>query len=132
MKEFCRRLIKGDDLKLSIEEICKDEDFDTAVVLSGVGCLSKAHIRLAGALSEINTEEDLEIVSLNGTISKGKAHLHIALSDEIGNVFGGHLKEDCIVNTTCELILGILEEYESERSFDESTGYEEIRFKKRG
>ena len=31
MKEFCRRLIKGDDLKLSIEEICKDFFEDTGI-----------------------------------------------------------------------------------------------------
>lgn len=132
MKEYAIRLTKGADVKASIEDICKKEDINTAVVLSAVGCLDKAHIRLAKAVNEIEIEDGFEIVSLTGTISNGKAHLHISLSDDIGNVFGGHLKEGCIVNTTLELVLGVLEEYTSQREFDSTTGYDEIIFKKRG
>lgn len=128
MKELAFRLKKGDDLRKNIEEKCKD--IDTAVVLSGVGCVYQANFRLAKALDYYKKEEDFEIVSLNGTISKGKAHIHIALADEKGNVIGGHLEEGCLINTTCEIVLGILEEYESLRSFDENTGYKEIEFKK--
>ena len=131
MKEYACRLLRGSDLKDSIEKICKDNDFNTAVVLSGVGCLSKAKMRLAKAIDYLEVEEDFEIVSLNGTISNGEAHIHIALSDEIGNVIGGHLCIGCIVNTTCELVLGILDEYESKREFDENTGYDEIVFRKK-
>ena len=130
MKEFCHRLTRGADLKGSIESLCKDNGFDTAVVLSAVGCLSKAHVRLAKAVNEVEVEEDFEIVSLTGTVSKGEAHLHISLADEIGNVFGGHLMEGSIVNTTCELVLGVLEEYGSSREYDRETGYDEIVFKK--
>lgn len=131
MKEYACRLLRGSDLKDSIEKICKDNDFNTAVVLSGVGCLGKAKMRLAKAIDYLEVEEDFEIVSLNGTISNGEAHIHIALSDEIGNVIGGHLCTGCIVNTTCELVLGILDEYESKREFDENTGYDEIVFRKK-
>lgn len=132
MKEFAIRLKPNVDLKKSIEEICISNAFDTAVVLSSVGSLKKAHIRLAKAVNELEVEDDYEIVSLNGTISKGQAHLHISLADEIGNCFGGHLKEGCIINTTCELVLGILDDYQSERIYDDITGYKEIEFKKRG
>lgn len=128
MKELAFRLKKGDDLRKNIEEKCKD--IDTAVVLSGVGCVYQANFRLAKALDYYKKEEDFEIVSLNGTISKGKAHIHITLADVKGNVIGGHLEEGCLINTTCEIVLGILEEYESLRSFDENTGYKEIEFKK--
>ena len=130
MKEFACRLERGADLRLSIERACVENAFGTAVVLSGVGSLSRAHIRLAGAENELDVEEDLEIVSLNGTVANGRAHLHIALSDEIGNVFGGHLQEGTLVNTTCELVLGILEDYSSSREYDEKTGYREINFRK--
>lgn len=132
MKEFAIRLKNGDDLKEKLEEICLENHFNTAIILSGVGSLKKAHIRLAGAKNEIESEEDFEIVSLTGTISNGKAHLHISLSDEISNCIGGHLKEGSLINTTCEIVLGILEEYTSQRSYDNDTGYEEINFKKEG
>lgn len=130
MKELAFRLQKGDDLKACIEEKCKD--INTAVVLSGVGCLYHAHFRLAKALEYFDSDNDYEIVSLTGTISKGKTHIHISLSDEKGNVIGGHLSKGCLINTTCEVVIGIMEEYQSERVFDENTGYEEIVFKKNG
>ena len=131
MKEYAIRLKEGADLKKEIERICIDNSFNTAVVLSAVGCLKKAHLRLAKAINEIDVNEDFEIVSLNGTISNGKAHLHISLADEIGNCIGGHLKEGCIINTTCELVLGILLEYNSERKYDKDTGFDEIDFRKK-
>ncbi|MCR4633189.1 MAG: DNA-binding protein [Erysipelotrichaceae bacterium] len=132
MKELAVRLKKGDDLKSSIESLCKENGVDTAVVLSGVGCLYKVKIRLAKAEAFFEKEDDYEIVSLTGTVSKGKVHIHIALSDQYGVLIGGHLSKGCLVNTTCELVLGVLEEYVSERVYDEQTGYDEIVFRKEG
>lgn len=129
MKELAFRLKKGDDLRACIEEKCKN--INTAVIISGVGCLYHARIRLAKAKEYIDTENDYEIVSLMGTISCGKAHIHISLSDDKGNVVGGHLEEGCLVNTTCEIVLGVLEEYESHRNFDPTTGYSEIGFNRK-
>lgn len=128
MKELAFRLKKGDDLRACIEQNCKG--INTAIVLSGVGCLYHAHFRLAKAIDYFDAEEDYEIVSLNGTISNGSAHIHIALSDEKGNVIGGHLEKGCLINTTCEVVLGVLEDYESQRVFDDDTGYDEIVFSK--
>lgn len=129
MRELAFRLQKGDDLRVCIEEKCTN--INTAVVLSGVGCVYHAHFRLAKAQDYYDKAEDYEIVSLTGTISKGQAHIHISLSDDKGNVIGGHLEKGCLINTTCEVVLGILEEYESNREFDENTGYDEIRFIKK-
>ena len=131
MREFAIRLTKGDDLRASIEKVCLDNGFDTAIVLSGVGCLYEIRIRLAKALGYLENKEDYEIVSLTGTISKGNAHIHISLSDDTGKTIGGHLEKGCLVNTTCELVLGVLEEYVSERPYDENTGYDEIVFTKK-
>lgn len=130
MKELAFRLQKGDDLRISIEKSC--QNINTAVVLSAVGCLYQAKFRLAKAVDYFEAKKDYEIVSLMGTISNGKAHIHISLADEKGNVVGGHLEEGCLINTTCEVVLGILEDYESIRKFDENTGYDEIEFKKNG
>ena len=131
MKELALRLKKGADLKESIENLCIDNKIDTAVVLSSVGCLYKVRIRLAKAVSYLEEEKDYEIVSLTGTISKGRAHIHIALAEETGKLIGGHLLKGCLVNTTCELVLGVLESYQSERIYDEDTGYDEIVFEEK-
>ncbi len=130
MKELAVRLKKGADLKASIEEICLKNEVGCTVILSGVGCLYEAQIRLAGATEVLEFKEDLEIVSLTGTIAAGKSHIHISLADEKGKVYGGHLKNGCLVNTTCELVLGVLEQYTASRVFDEETGYDEIVFEK--
>lgn len=128
MRELAFRLRRGSDLRQSIEEKCKGLSANTAVVLSGVGSLYQARIRLAKATEYLEREEDFEIVSLTGTVSRGKAHIHISLADEKGNCLGGHLEKGCLVNTTCELVLGILEEYETKREFDPESGYDEIVF----
>lgn len=129
MKELAIRLKYGDDLRKSIEDLTKSHNIDTAIVLSGVGCLSSLNIRLAKAIDYYQKQADYEIVSLTGTVSKGKAHIHISVSDELGNCIGGHLEQGCIINTTCELVLGILQEYSSNREYDEETGYDEIVFR---
>lgn len=86
---------------------------------------------MAGGKDFLEKDGDFEIVSLTGTVAKGRAHLHISVSDETGRVTGGHLCEGSVVNTTCEVILGILEDYDAERSYDPSTGYDEIVFVKK-
>jgi len=128
MREYAKRLKKGQDLKKEIESICLINNFKTAIVLSAVGSLSKAHIRLAKATSHFEKEDSYEIVSLNGTIAKGEAHLHMSFADENGYVKGGHLEYGSIIDTTCELVLGILDDLDSERLFDSMTGYKEINF----
>ena len=49
-----------------------------------------------------------------------------ALSKEDLSTVGGHLVEGCIINTTCELVIGQLEGYEYDVEFDEETGYDEL------
>lgn len=128
MKELAIRLTRGSDLKRSIAELAIEKNIDTGIILSAVGCLKAVHLRLAGAKDTLVAYEDYEILSLQGTISKGKLHLHISLADREGVAIGGHLLDGCIVNTTCELIIGILEGYRSERTYDKNTGYDEIVF----
>ena len=129
MKELAFRLERGDDLRSSIEEKCRQLNIDTAVVLSGVGCVYEARIRLADASRHLEVTRDYEIVSLTGTVSKGEAHIHISLADDTGACIGGHLEKGCLINTTGEIVLGILEEYLSDREYDENTGYDEIVFR---
>ncbi len=126
MREFVRRLQRGDDLKESILRIAEEENIRSGVVLCGVGCLKEARFRKAGAKSEFRNAGHYEIVALQGTIADGHVHIHISLADESCAAIGGHLLSGCIVDTTCELVLGILEEYEMHREFDENTGFDEL------
>jgi predicted DNA-binding protein with PD1-like motif len=53
-------------------------------------------------------------------------HYHIAISDEQGRTFGGHLMEGSQVYTTAEVILVSLDAYRFLRTFDPQTGYQEL------
>ena len=124
------RLRRGEDLLKSIEELCKKKDISTGFVASGVGCISKGKIRDASGITIREINEDCEIVSLNGTVSAKRCHLHIALSKEDLSTIGGHLCEGCLINTTCELIIAEIPEIFIDVEDDPETGYDELIFKK--
>ena len=128
MKTVCRRLHRGDDLLLSIRTLCEREKIDAAVVLSAVGCVSRAVLRDAGGVNLRSVDEPCEIVSLNGTASRTRCHLHLALSREDRSAIGGHMMPGCIVDTTCELVLGVLEHMRFDVEQDAQTGYDELIF----
>ena len=124
------RLQHGDLLKESIKRICTEKDIKAGVIISSVGSLVKARIRNAGATEIKELSQDLEIISLNGTVSINRIHLHICVSDKNLLTFGGHLEDGCIVNTTCELAILVLDEFEFDKEFDNETGYNELLIKK--
>ena len=129
MRHEAIRLTRGDDLKEEIRCLCDEMSIKAGYVVSAVGCVSRACIRLADGETVTAYDEPFEIVSLMGTISENGPHLHISLADREGNVIGGHLMDGCIINTTCEIVLMVLEEYSSYREYDQNTGYKEIVFK---
>ena len=108
MNVHCIRLKRGEDLMESIRRVCKEKNIAAGVVLSGVGCILKGRIRDASGVTIRDLEGHYEIVSLNGTVSAQRCHIHIALSKEDLSTVGGHLCVGCIVNTTCELVLAEL------------------------
>lgn len=129
MRIICKRLHRGDDLLASIRAIAQAEKIDAGVVLSGVGCVSRARVRDASGVNVRELNRHFEIVSLNGTVSQTRCHLHIALSDESLATVGGHLLDGCIINTTCELIIGVLDGVRFDTEQDAQTGYDEIIFR---
>ena len=121
---------RGDDLLLSIKAICRENHIAAGVILSGVGCLTRAVLRDADGVTVRTVEEHCEILSLMGTVSEERCHLHIALSRQGLGAFGGHLKEGCLINTTCELVIGVLDGWCYGVEQDGETGYDEITFER--
>lgn len=128
MKTISTRLHRGDDLLLSIRSLAKEHHIPAGVVLSAVGCVSEGRVRDASGVTVREIAEPCEIVSLNGTVSEARCHLHIALSKEDLSTVGGHLVEGCIINTTCELVVGVLDGWKIGVEFDGQTGYDELFF----
>lgn len=128
MTVHCIRLKRGEDLMESIRRVCKEKDIAAGVVLSGVGCILKGRIRDASGVTIRELDGHYEIVSLNGTVSAQRCHIHIALSAEDLSTIGGHLCVGCIVNTTCELVLAELAGIRYGVEEDPETGYDELVF----
>jgi len=130
MRTLAFRLTPGTDLKAELERLTREHALRAGCILSCVGSLSRAQLRMPGAIGEANVfktfVESLEIVSLTGALSQDGLHVHISLSRSDGACVGGHLVRGCIINTTAELVIGELEDVEFRRLPDSVTGYAEL------
>lgn len=123
------RLTPDQDLKIEIHNFCNQNNISAGCIISAVGSLKIAKLRLAGSNSFFEAKGNFEIVSITGTISKNGSHVHIALADEAGKVTGGHLTDGNLIYTTCELVLLSIENQEFTREHDPVTGFNEIKIK---
>jgi len=124
------RLTPGLDLKAELQRLTDAHGFRAGCILSCVGSLSQARLRMPGASGEPEVfktfAEPMEIVSLAGTLGPDGLHVHISLSRADGACIGGHLVQGCIVHTTAELVIGALADVEFRRPMDPATGYNEL------
>ena len=111
---------------MEIDALVRERNILAGVVLTCVGNLNKAVLRMANAKVVKTWEGSFEIVSLVGTLEAGNSHLHICLADEEGTTFGGHLKNGSLIGVTAEVVIGEIENMEFRREFDERTGYNEL------
>lgn len=131
MRQFSFRLTSGQDLRLEIEAVARREHLSAGCVLSLVGNLSHVVLRMADGKTVKEWDGSYEIVSATGTISPEESHIHIAVSDQSGNVIGGHLKKGSIIGVTCEVVLLAFDDVVYSREFEASTGYDMLVVKKR-
>ena len=120
------RLAPCDDLRVALEDVLSQLKLHAAFVIQGIGSLSVAHLRFAGAEALTEVCGDLEILTLAGSVSPDGAHLHMSVADARGQVFGGHVARGCRVRTTAELLLALLPEHRFSRELDPSTGFMEL------
>jgi len=127
MKTHTFRLKPGQDLFDSIESFVKDQQIQAGCVLSAVGSLTHATLRLANREYFNEYEGHFEIVSITGTVAVSGSHIHIAISDGDGATIGGHLVSGCKIYTTAEIALAVFEDVIYARELLENdSGYEEL------
>jgi predicted DNA-binding protein with PD1-like motif len=130
MRVHAFRLTPGTDLKAELAQFTEQEALRAGFILSCVGSLSQARLRMPGAPGEDQTfrtfDEPMEIVSLVGTLCPEGLHVHISLSRRGGDCVGGHLLAGCIVNTTAEVVIGEAQDVVFQRLTDTATGYAEL------
>ena len=127
MKTHTFRLKPQEDLFDSIEAFVKKNHIEAGCVLSSVGSLTHATLRLANRETYNQYEGHFEIVSMTGTVSIHGSHIHIAISDGDGITTGGHLVSGCKIYTTAEIVLLELDDVVYKRElYENDSGYEEL------
>lgn len=120
------RLKPGQDLFDEIETFVHEKHIEAGCILSAVGSLTHATLRLANRDHYNEYDGHFEIVSMTGTVSVHGSHLHVAISDGDGVTTGGHLVSGCKVYTTAEMVLAVFEDVVYKREFAVDSGYEEL------
>jgi predicted DNA-binding protein with PD1-like motif len=130
LKTFPIRLTPGQDLRNALEAAVQSQNCRAAFVLSGIGSLTTAGLRFAGADQPGRLTGEMEILSLSGTLAfdgaKTSSHLHMAISTATGQVLGGHVAAGCTVRTTAEVLLALLPDWQFAREADAATGFDEL------
>ncbi|MCX8062448.1 MAG: DNA-binding protein [Anaerolineales bacterium] len=125
------RLLPGQDLRDEIQHFVNTQNIQAGVILSAVGSLTHATLRLAKHSSYSKFEGPFEIVSMTGTVSVHGSHLHLAISDGEGKTIGGHLLSGCTIYTTAEIVIVELEDVVYYREPCPLSGYNELVVKPR-
>ena len=126
MDAIALRLKPQQDLKLELDAFVRKQDLEAACILTCVGSLRQAVLRLANQSEATVYETMFEIVSLTGVMSKHGSHYHISIADQTGRTYGGHLLEGCLIYTTAEIVMGVLPHLSFRREYDAETGYKEL------
>ena len=126
MQNYTFRLTPGQDLFDAIQAFVMEKQVQAGCILSGVGSLRHATLRLADR--EFNSEYtgSFEIVSITGTLSINGSHLHISISDGDGKTIGGHFESGCKIYTTAEIVIAVFNDIVYKRELAEDSGYEEL------
>jgi predicted DNA-binding protein with PD1-like motif len=123
------RLHPGDDLVDSIQEFAAQKSIEAGSIVTCVGSLDRARLRYAnqGEYEDLDSKgRHFEIVSLVGTFSTTSHHLHLALGNEKGAVFGGHAGSGNRVYTTAEIVIADGVSWQFQRERDPRTTYQEL------
>lgn len=126
MKYYAFRLLPGMDLKKEISKFVIENNIRAGVLVTCVGSLTHAKLRLADENIIRDYDQKFEILSLVGTLGLDDVHLHISLGDSEGSALGGHLLDDCIIYTTAEIVIGDIEGIAFNREFSPETGFKEL------
>jgi predicted DNA-binding protein with PD1-like motif len=124
------RLKPGQDLRKEIEAYVRKANIKAGWMVTCVGSLTEANLRLANQPEGTAYKGHFEIVSLVGTLSTAGCHLHLSFSDSTGKTMGGHLLPGNRVYTTAEIVIGESKDMVFTREKDGSTPWEELQIKK--
>jgi len=110
----CVRLDYGDDFHECIEEVCREKDIQSGVVLSGIGTFYRArihyitHTDFPGEDKFVEMEGPIELCSVSGVIADHRPHMHCTMAVRGAEPFIGHLEPGCEVLYLGEVVIAKL------------------------
>jgi len=120
------RMLPGEDVRAELERWCAENALEGGCVVSAVGSVSRAVLRMAGRTEATTLTGDMEVCAFSGTLSRHGMHLHLAVADAEGRMHGGHLLSGCMVRTTLEVVVQEIGGLAMHRRHDARTGYPEL------
>ncbi len=110
-RTFVLKLVQGEDLLESIENLIREEKLENAVVLSGIATFDRSRLHMITTTDypidvyiDEKTDVPLEVVSVEGFICDGEPHLHCTISDRSG-ACAGHLLKGCRILYLGEIVI---------------------------
>jgi hypothetical protein len=119
------RLKYKTDLLEGIQQAVKSEKIKNAVILSGVGSVTRYRVHavssttLPAKLAYTERAAPMDLIAVNGYVLGGRIHAHITMTDD-QKAFGGHLHEGTTVFTFAIVALGVLDDNADLSRFDDS------------
>ena len=119
------RLKYNTDLLGGLQQAVKNEKIKNAVILSGVGSVTRYHVHavssttLPAKLAYTERAGPMDLIAVNGYVLGGRIHAHITMTDD-QKAFGGHLHEGTTVFTFAIVTLGVLDDNVDLSRFDDS------------
>jgi predicted DNA-binding protein with PD1-like motif len=120
------RLKYNTDLLEGLQQAVKSEKIKNAVILSGVGSVTRYHVHavssttLPAKLAYTERAAPMDLIAVNGYVLGGRIHAHITMTDD-QKAFGGHLHEGTTVFTFAIVALGVLDDNADLSRFDDSS-----------
>ena len=119
------RLKFNTDLLEGLRQAVKSEKIKNAVILGGVGSVTRYHVHavdnttLPAKLAYSEHAGPMDLISVSGYVLGGRIHAHITMTDD-QKAFGGHLHEGTTVFTFAIVTLGVLDDNADLSRFDDS------------
>jgi predicted DNA-binding protein with PD1-like motif len=111
---ICVRLDYGDDFHECIEQVARERDIQSGVILSGIGTFDRArihhitHTRFPAEDKFVELEGPIELVSVSGIIADYQPHMHCTMAVRGDELFSGHLEPGCNILYLGEVVIGRL------------------------
>ena len=117
MEHSFYKFSSGSDVLYSLNELMLNSN-STSFLISSVGDLSTVSFKCPLSDKPRTFEQKLEIITLTGYLTSIESHIHISVSDENCNVYGGHLLPGTIVYKSLNILLGSIPNLKTQTIFN--------------